>query len=177
MAKTWSWVSLDRHNTTPQSLSSLHKRAHQFPSTFHFTPTHGQFKIPAMEQEGLEPTDSGVAARLLVSGVKKEKTDADFSSSDEAEITSTAPRNRAIPQADRISKKHTPSSSELSEDSLTSVAQEEKQKRMEIDMENSAVPKTPDLGRLPTPDLSDLECGSFCACCGHDGERDREIKE
>lgn len=174
MAKTWPWAFLDRHNTSPQSFSSPHKIARQFTSNSNFTSNYDQFKNPKMEQADSKPADPGVVEYLLMTEMGIKKVDIDAGSSSEAGVTQSAPSN-GTPSQTNTNEQHVSSSSEPRQSPTQTASQEEKQKETEIGLEKETIPKTPKtpvLSRLPTPDLSDLECGSFCACCGDTEEGD-----
>lgn len=125
-----------------------------------------------MEQVEPKPSDSGVVAHLLVTEMAIKSTDIDTGSSTEAKETQIAPGNGTPIRTNRVEEQLVPSSSELSQSRPESAGQEKKQEETAIDSEKKMVPKTPVLSRLPTPDLSDVECGNFCACCRDTSEGD-----
>lgn len=169
MAKIWSWAFLGSHNTTPQPVSSPHRTACQFTSNSHSRSNYDQFKSPSMEQAHPKPMDPEPVEHLLITEMAMNKVDTDAGRPNEAEVTQMVPGNATPPRKD-TNRQHVPSSLEPSQ-TLTQPDKQEgkREEETEIGLEKKGIlkiPKTPVLSRLPTPDLSDLECGSFCACCG-----------
>lgn len=177
MAKTWSWVSLDGPYAVRQPFTS-HKGACQLSPSLDLTSTYDSFKIPLKRKAGSKRIDSGVSTRLTTSEANMEKP-GPGNSSGKAEITQIAPSNGTLGRANAAKKqRNEPSSSKSTESLGMPVSLEEEKEPTEDSPENATVPKTPDLGRLPTPDLSDLECGSFCNYCNDDeGKDDLDIKK
>ncbi|KAK2754724.1 hypothetical protein FQN54_006857 [Arachnomyces sp. PD_36] len=158
-----------------------HKEACQLSPTLHFTSTYDQFKNPSKGKAVSKRIDSGVTTYLQALEVDMEKLGTSGSPREE-KAAQIAASNCTIARTNRTSRtgKHQnePLSSRSSESFAKPVSPEEAKEPTGEGSEKRTTPKTPGLGRLPTPDLSDLECGSFCACCkDDDGIDDMDVKK
>jgi hypothetical protein len=164
MAKIWKKLPLGGSDSIAEPRSSTQKEINQFPSNLTIMSTDKGLKRAEIGNGNPNPIVSeGFTLHRAV--IAEGNSIIDTNGIDVVKTNQAGSSNHKPLKAYRAKKRHKRRSSKFNRDPLKLASQKIEQVNLKESSKEMVVPKTPLLDRLPTPELSDLECGDFCACC------------